>query len=103
MVGIYFDVGNVVRWGWPEHWLEVIGKRAKKLDIKEYDLQIAMKEGMRAGFAKPLGEGSIEWSKVREQLGRIDFRGWATAEVKGGDEERLAEIASQMNTVLDLA
>ena len=102
MVGIYFDVGNVVRWGWPQHWLEVIGKRAKKLDIKEYDLDIAMKEGMRNGFRKPLGEGSIEWNKVRAELAKINYQGWATAEVKGGDKARLAEIAEQMDRVLSL-
>ena len=102
MVGIYFDVGNVVRWGWPEHWLEVIGKRAKKLDIKEYDLDVAMNEGMRAGFAKPLGEGSIRWDRVRAELAKLDFRGWATAEVKGGDRERLEDIADQIDRVLDL-
>lgn len=103
MIGIYFDIGNVVRWGWPQHWLEVIGKRAKKLDVKEYDLTVAMNEGMRTAFNKPLGEGSIEWDKVRKELTKIDYRGWATAEVKGGDRNRLAEIASQMDRVLDLA
>ena len=25
-VQVYFDVGNVVRWGWPQHWLEVLGR-----------------------------------------------------------------------------
>lgn len=103
MVGIYFDVGNVVRWGWPQHWLEVIGKRAKKLDIKEYDLDVAMNEGMRKGFGMPLGEGSIEWDKVRAELTKIDYHGWATAEVPGGDRKRLQDIAQQMDRVLDLA
>lgn len=103
MVGIYFDVGNVVRWGWPQHWLEVIGHRAKKLDIKEYDLNVAMNEGMRSGFACPLGEGSIEWDKVRAELAKLNYEGWATAEVKGGDRERLATIAAEMDRVLDLS
>lgn len=103
MVGIYFDIGNVVRWGWPQHWLEVIGKRAKKLDVKEYDLGVAMSEGMRKGFAKPLGEGSIQWDKVRAELKKLDYQGWATAEVKGGDAARLNDIAEQMNRVLDLS
>jgi len=102
MVGIYFDIGNVVRWGWPEHWLEVIGSRAKKLDVKEYDLKVAMNEGMRKGFDRPLGGGSIEWDKVRLELAKLNYQGWATAEVKGGDRERLADIASQMDRVLDL-
>ena len=101
-VQVYFDVGNVVRWGWPQHWLEVLGKRAKKLDIKEYDLQIAMNEGMRKAFAVALGEGSVDWSKVRMELEKLDYRGWATAEVRGGDRQRLADIAAQMDRVLDL-
>jgi hexulose-6-phosphate isomerase len=102
MVGAYFDVGNVVRWGWPQHWIEVLGARIKKLDIKEYDLTVAMNEGLRKGFDRPLGEGSIDWDKVRQQLSAIGYQGWATAEVRGGDQQRLAEIASQMNRVLDL-
>ena len=98
----YFDVGNVVRWGWPQHWIQVLGSRIQKLDIKEYDLQVAMREGMRKGFDRPLGEGSIDWAKVRDELNKIDYRGWATAEVRGGGRERLAEIAAQMDRVLAL-
>ena len=44
----------------------------------------------------------IDWAKVREQLASLRFEGWATAEVRGGDRERLADIAGQMNRVLDL-
>ncbi|HIE99072.1 MAG TPA: sugar phosphate isomerase/epimerase [Planctomycetes bacterium] len=101
-VQVYFDVGNVVRWGWPQHWIEVLGKRIGKLDIKEYDLNVAMNEGMRKGFGMPLGEGSVEWDKVRAELLKIDYLGWATAEVPGGDRNRLADIAAQMDRVLDL-
>lgn len=101
-VQVYFDVGNVVRWGWPQHWIEVLGKRAKKLDIKEYDLKIAMNDGMRKAFDVPLGEGSVDWAAVRKELAAIKYEGWATAEVRGGDRTRLADIATQMDRVLDL-
>jgi hexulose-6-phosphate isomerase len=101
-VQVYFDIGNVVRWGWPEHWIEVLGSRAQKLDVKEYDLKIAMNEGMRKGFRVPIGEGSIEWAKVRAELKKIKYQGWATAEVAAGDRQRLADVARQMDDVLDL-
>jgi L-ribulose-5-phosphate 3-epimerase len=101
-VQVYFDIGNVVRWGWPQHWIEVLGKRSKKLDIKEYDLKIAMNDGMRKAFDVPLGEGSIDWAAVRKTLSAIKYQGWATAEVRGGDRDRLADIAAQMDRVLDL-
>ena len=80
----------------------VLGRRVAKLDVKEYDLKIAMNQGMRKAFAVPIGQGSIEWSKVRSELKGIEYEGWATAEVSGGDRQRLAEIFEQMNQVLDL-
>jgi hexulose-6-phosphate isomerase len=101
-VKAYFDIGNVVRWGLPQHWIEVLGKRIVKIHIKEYDLNVAMKEGMSKGFDCPIGKGSIEWDRVREELKKIDYRGWATAEVNGGDRKRLAEISEQMDQVLEL-
>jgi hexulose-6-phosphate isomerase len=101
-VKAYFDVGNVVRWGWPEHWIEVLAKRIVKIHIKEYNLDVAMNEGMRKGFDFPIGQGSINWARVREELKKIRYRGWATAEVKGGGRRRLAEISEQMDQVLDL-
>ncbi len=101
-VQAYFDIGNVVRWGWPQHWIEVLGKRIAKVHVKEYNLDVAMKEGMGKGFAFPLGEGSIDWPRVRGELGKIGYRGWATVEVSGGNRPRLAEISQQMDQVLAL-
>jgi hexulose-6-phosphate isomerase len=101
-VKAYLDIGNVMRWGWPHHWIEVLGKRVVKVHVKEYNLDVAMKEGMGKGFDFPIGGGSIDWAKVRQELKKIDYRGWATAEVRGGDRQRLAEIAQQMDRVLDL-
>lgn len=101
-VKAYFDIGNVVRWGWPQHWIEVLGKQIVKVHVKEYNLDVAMKEGMVKGFAFPLGEGSIDWPRVRGELKKIGYRGWATVEVSGGNRQRLADISQQMDQVLDL-
>lgn len=102
-VGVHYDVGNVMRWGVAEHWIQVLGKRIGKLDIKEYSLPVAMKEGMAAGFKNPIGEGSVNWPAVREELVKLGFSGWAAAEVAGGDWEYLADVARRMDTVLGLA
>ncbi|MFA6562552.1 MAG: sugar phosphate isomerase/epimerase family protein [Verrucomicrobiia bacterium] len=99
-VQAYFDVGNVMRWGWPQHWIEVLGKRIVKIHIKEYSLKIAMKEGMGKGFDFPIGQGDINWKRVREELKQIGFQSWATSEVRGGDRKRLAEISAEMDRVL---
>ena len=100
-VGAYFDVGNVVRYGWPEQWIPVLGNRIGKLDIKAFSRKIMNEEGLRKGFGVEIGEGSVDWPGVCEQLKKIGFtEGWATAEVRGGGEERLAEILDRMRNVL---
>ncbi len=99
-VKAYFDVGNVMRWGYPQHWIEVLGNRIDKIHIKEYSLKVAMRDGMGKGFDLPIGQGDINWARVREELKKIGFQGWATAEVSGGDRQKLADISSQMDRVL---
>jgi L-ribulose-5-phosphate 3-epimerase len=101
-VKAYFDVGNVMRWGWPQHWIEVLGKRIGKVHVKEYSLKVGMKEGMGKGFDFPLGKGDIDWPRVCAQLKAINYHGWITAEVHGGDRSRLADISAQMDNVLKL-
>lgn len=101
--GAYFDVGNNVRWGVPEHWIQVLGDRIGKLDIKEWDEKKHRDEGLRSGFGSELGDGTIDWAAVRAALREIGYKGWATAEVRGGNRERLAEISSRMDNVLGLA
>ena len=101
--GVYFDVGNNVRWGVPEHWILQLGSRIGKLDIKEWDEKLHRSEGLRKGFSKELGEGTINWTNVRAALKKIKFSGWATAEVGNADRKRLADIAERMDKILDLA
>jgi hexulose-6-phosphate isomerase len=101
-VGVHFDIGNVIRWGVAEHWIEVLGSRIKKLDLKEFDLKVAMNEGLRKGFGMPMGTGSVNWKAVREELVKLKFSGWAAAEVPGGDFTRLADVSKQMDEVFEL-
>ncbi len=102
-IGAYFDVGNVVRFGWPDQWIKILGKRIGKLDIKEYSRKKQMSEGLRKGFQVEIGEGDCDWPAVRKALNQIGYTdGWATAEVRGGDRKRLADIAERMDDVLAL-
>jgi len=99
-VGWYFDVGNIVNYGWPEHWIDALGDRILKLDVKEFSRSRRDNEGLWKGFGVEIGEGDCDWPAVREALTRIGYRGWASAEVGGGGPERLAEIARRMDSVL---
>ena len=64
LVGVYFDVGNVVRFGWPEQWITTLGSRIKKLDIKEYSRKLQNQKGPYAGFGVKIGDGDCDWPAV---------------------------------------
>ncbi len=99
VVGWYFDVGNVVRMGWPEHWIRILGKRIGKLDIKEYSRAKQMNEGLWKGFEVELLEGDCDWPAVMAALREIGFEGWGTAEIPGGGRDRLKYIAERMDRI----
>lgn len=103
MIGWYFDVGNVVRYGWPEHWIEALGKRIMKLDIKEYSREKQQEEGIWKGFEVELMEGDCDWPEVNKALDKIGYEGWASAEVKGGGRDRLQTISQKMDAIFGLA
>ncbi len=102
LIGWYFDIGNIVRYGWPEHWIEVLDHRIMKLDIKEYSRQKQRDEGVWKGFNVELMEGDCNWPVVIEALDKIGYEGWASAEVPGGDQERLKTIIDKMNAIFDI-
>ncbi len=91
-IGWYFDPGNVLRYGWPEQWARILGKRILKLDVKEFS--------RKTSFDVELGEGDCNWPAVCAALREIGYEGWATAEVPGGDATRLAEISKRMDRIL---
>ncbi len=102
LIGAYFDVGNVVNYGWPEQWIRILGKRIFKVDVKEYSRKIRDTKGPGQGFSAELGEGDCDWPAVLAALDEVGYRGWGTAEVRGGDRDRMQEISKQMDRVLAL-
>jgi len=99
MVGAYFDVGNVLRYGWPEQWIATLGKRILKVDIKEYSRKKQDEEGLRKGFDVELLEGDCDWPAVISALRDVQYSGWATAEIPGGGRDRLQAIATRMDRI----
>jgi L-ribulose-5-phosphate 3-epimerase len=89
-VGMYYDVGNHWKYGQPGDWIRAFGRRCVKMDAKGFS---------RANnkWAEITGEGDdLPWADVRKALDEINFSGWATAEVGGGDVKRLTTVREQM-------
>ncbi|MBN8860539.1 MAG: sugar phosphate isomerase/epimerase [Sphingobacteriales bacterium] len=101
LVGWYFDIGNILRYGWPEQWIEILNKRIMKLDVKEYSRKKQNDEGLWKGFDVELMEGDNNWPVIVEALGKIGYNGWASAEVPGGERERLKVIIDGMKKIFD--
>ena len=98
-VGVHFDVGNIILYGWPEQWIRTLGKRILKLDIKEFSRTRCDKEGRWKGFEVPLLKGDCDWPAVMKALKDIKYVGWGAAEIAAGDKEYLAGVARDMDTI----
>lgn len=100
-IGWYFDVGNIVNYGWPEHWVRTLAHRILKLDVKEFSRKKRNDEGLWKGFGVEIGEGDCDWPAVMASLRDVNYSGgWASAEVGGGDETRLRDVADRMKRLV---
>lgn len=70
-VRLYLDVGNLV-FGRPEGWIDIAGHCIAKLHLKDLIHQPRQRyKSVR------VGEGDIDWRRLREALARAGFSGWA--------------------------
>jgi len=75
-VGVYFDVGNVIPTGYPEHWIRILGKRIKRVHFKDFRRNV----GTLDGFVDLL-EGDVNWPAVIAALRGVGYNSYATAEM----------------------
>ncbi len=75
-VGSYFDVGNVLYSGYPEQWIKILGKRIKKVHLKDYRTEA----GGLHGFVDLLA-GDVNYPEVTKALSSVGYEGWVTAEM----------------------
>ena len=75
-VGAYLDVGNVVYAGYPEQWVKILGKRIKKVHLKDYRRDV----GGAAGFVDLLS-GDVNYPAVVEELKKAGYDSFVTAEM----------------------
>jgi L-ribulose-5-phosphate 3-epimerase len=91
----YFDVGNVVLYGYPQDWIRTLGPRIAKLHIKDFSWRKLVAKWV------PLGEGDIDWHAIYAALRDIGYKGTATVELPAGDPAYLKEVCRRLNAILE--
>ena len=86
-VQFWFDVGNVVQFGYPEDWIRTLGDKICRVDVKDFKRE--------TNKFVPLMKGSVNWREVMKAFDEIGYEGVFAAEVSGGDQEYLTDIVSK--------
>jgi L-ribulose-5-phosphate 3-epimerase len=90
----WFDVGNVVLYGYPQDWIRTLGKNISNVHLKDFK----RKEG---GYSwVNLGDGDVDWPAVRQAFADIGYSGSAIAELDGGDEAYLRDVSRRIDRLL---
>ena len=94
----YFDVGNVVFYGYPQDWIRTLGKRIAKVHLKDFKIT---GPGFGNGFRfVNLGEGDIDWPAVRKAFADVGYTGYATTELESGDEAYLRDVSQRVDRLV---
>ncbi len=87
----YFDVGNIVAYGWPQDWIRTLGERIVKVHVKDF-----RKENREW---KNVLDGDVNWPEVRRALAEVGYTGFITAEVEGGDRAYITDLAQRLEKI----
>jgi len=90
----WFDIGNVLLYGYPQDWIRTLGKSIVKLHIKDFKRE---KDGYKW---VNLGDGDIDWPEIRKALAEIGYAGSAIVELEGGDEAYLRDVSHRLDRLL---
>ena len=90
-VAAYLDVGNVLRYGFPQDWIETLAGRISRVHLKDYKLSV----GTVDGFC-PLTDGDVVWPAVMSGLMKKGYDGPITYEGPGD----LADISRRIDRLL---
>lgn len=98
-VGSYMDVGNVLVSGYPEHWIRILGRRIRKVHVKDFKLEI----GNIRGFTNLL-HGDVNWPGVISALRDVGYDGYLIAEIMPPygfyAEKMIYDISSSLDWIL---
>lgn len=102
-VKAYFDAGNCMLNGYPDHWIEILGSRIERVHVKNFRRDGGA--GTLDGFTDSLFSGDVPWERVFPALRSAGYDDVITAEIlvsaKGlPDLEMAARVCGEMREML---
>jgi L-ribulose-5-phosphate 3-epimerase len=90
----WFDVGNVVLYGYPQDWIRTLGKSIAKVHLKDFKRKNDGYEWVN------LGDGDVDWGAVRDAFRETGYANSAICELDGGDEAYLRDVSRRVDRLL---
>ena len=91
----WFDVGNVLLYGFPQDWIHTLGSSILKVHVKDFKRK-------EDGYAwVNLGDGDVDWAAVRQAFADIGYSGSAVTELEGGDEAYLRDVVKRFDRLVN--
>src|SRR5712692_10572871 len=90
----WFDVGNVMFYGYPQDWIRTLGKGIAKVHLKDFKRKKDGYEWVN------LGDGDVDWEAVRGAFREIGYSGSAICELDGGDEVYLRDVSRRVDRLV---
>lgn len=101
-VQAFLDVGNMLLFGYPQHWIKILGSRIKKVHFKDFRRGSAQ----LSGFVDLL-TGDVQWDKVVQALMDVGYQGWINAEMcppyKLYADQNIYNASAAMDRILNMA
>ncbi len=94
-VNMYFDCGNMMAFGFPEHWIDVLGPRIKRVHFKDFKRD----PGGLAGFCDLL-QGDVNYPAVMAGLKKAKYKGPVTLETFNRTDDDLKKESAAMDRIL---
>lgn len=100
-VKAYFDVGNILLYGFPQDWIRTLGKRICKVHLKDFSFRNNPQIKKRVADFVNLREGDLDWKAVHQALVGIGYKGDATVELPRGDADYLKDLSKRVDMILE--
>ena len=95
-LGVYFDIGNVLGYHQhPPHWIEILGKRIRRVHIKDFKQSI----GSLDGFCDLLA-GDVPWAQSIAALRNVGYDKTIVAEMIPWDAGVVKRTSAAMDIIL---